>query len=196
MKAEDGITAVKLARCIITQEVTGKPLAYMMHLPYNEPAGVFVTLNTYPTLSLRGCIGIIEPVYPFPEALDHAARSACHDPRFMDLGEDELNDIVIDVTVLTRPRPIVVKDKIELLTAIKIGRDGIIIEYRGRKAVFLPQVPVEWKWDVKEYLENLCRKAGVANDAWKEKECKVLAFQGRLFRETSPGGDVEEVIEC
>jgi uncharacterized protein (TIGR00296 family) len=196
MNEEDGITAVKLARCIITQEVTGQRLAYMMHIKHNEPSGVFVTINTYPTLALRGCIGFTEPHYPFTEALEYAARSACHDPRFCDLEEYELSEIVVEVTVLTRPRPIAVKNKEDLLKEIKIGRDGLMIEYRGRKGVFLPQVPVEWKWDVKEYLENLCQKAGIGRDRWKEKDCTILAFQGRLFRETEPNGDVTEVVEC
>ena len=195
MRKEDGVTVVKLARCIITQEVTRKKMAYMMHLPYDERSGVFVTINNYPDLSLRGCIGIIEPVYPFLEALDHAARSACHDPRFPSLKEKELDNVVIDVTVLTAPKPIEVKDKEELLEAIKIGRDGIVIEYRGRKAVFLPQVPVEWNWNVTEYLDNLCMKAGISKDKWKDKDCNVYAFQGRLFRELTPNGDVDEVKE-
>jgi uncharacterized protein (TIGR00296 family) len=196
MNSEHGITAVKLARCIVTQETTKKKLAYMMHLPYNEPSGVFVTINNYSDNSLRGCIGFIEPVYPFLEALEHAARSACHDPRFPSLKEKELDHVVIDVTVLTSPQPIEVKEKADLLNAIRIGRDGLVLDYRGRRSVFLPQVPVEWNWNVTEYLENLCMKAGVRKDAWKEKDCHIFAFQGRLFRETSPNGDVEEVIEC
>jgi len=195
MREEDGVTAVRLARCIITQEVTKKRLAYMMHIPYNEPSGVFVTINNFPDLSLRGCIGFIEPVYPFLEALEHSARSACHDPRFPSLREKELDNVVIDVTVLTAPKIIDVKEKEDLLTAIVIGRDGIVIEYRGRKAVFLPQVPVEWNWNVLEYLENLCMKAGIPKDRWKDKDCNVYAFHGRLFRELTPNGDAEEVKE-
>jgi len=191
MLPEHGITAVRIARCVITQEVTRKPMAYMMHLPFNEPSGVFVTINTFPGLELRGCIGYPEPVLPFLEALDGAARSACHDPRFPDLSERELDNVVVEVTVLTPPRPIIVKNKEELLNAIKMGRDGLMLEYRGRRSVFLPQVPVEWEWDVIEYLENLCRKAGVGKDTWKDKDCTILSFEGHVFKESTPSGDVE-----
>jgi len=198
MDKDDGTAAVQYARSVITDEVLLTRRSCDIRLPpsFSEPSGVFVTINTYPTLALRGCIGYIEPVYSLQEALEYAARSACHDPRFLDLEGYELSDIVIDVTVLTPPRPIVVKDKEELLKAIKIGRDGLVIEYKGRKAVFLPQVPVDWGWNVTEYLQNLCEKAGLDNDAWKEKGCKVLSFRGRLFREISPDGEVEEVKEC
>ena len=194
MHPDDGIAAVRMARSVILQEVTGKRLAYMMRISLTEPSGVFVTISTYPELELRGCIGFPEPVYPFLEALEHSARSACHDPRFRDLKESELDKVVIDVTILTPPVPMAVKEREELLNAIKIGKHGLMLEYKGRRGVFLPQVPVEWGWDVKEYLEHLCAKAGVPRDAWKEKECRILSFEGRIFKETSPGGDVIEVI--
>ena len=196
MDAEDGITAVRIARCVITQEVTKKQLCYAMRLSYTEPCGVFVTLNTYPSLDLRGCIGYPGPAYPFPEALEHAARSACHDPRFPDLKERELDRIVVEVTILTPPEPIIVSDKKDLPGMIKIGKHGLMLEYGGRRGLFLPQVPVEWNWNVTEYLENLCGKAGVPKDRWKEKDCHISWFEGRIFKESSPGGDVEEVKEC
>jgi hypothetical protein len=196
MLSEYGITAVRIARCVITQEVTKKRTAYMMHLPFNDPSGVFVTINTFPEENLRGCIGYPEPVLPFLEALESAARSACHDPRFPKLKEHELENVVVEVTILTSPELIAVNDEQDLLNTIKIGRDGLMLEHRGRRSVFLPQVPVEWEWNVTEYLENLCRKAGVPKDAWKEKDCSISAFRGHIFKELSPSGEVEEVREC
>ena len=195
MILKDGTAAVRIARCVITQEVIGERMAYMMHMPFNEPSGVFVTINTFPDLELRGCIGYPGPSMPFIEALESAARSACHDPRFPDLKENELDNVVVEVTVLTPPEPITV-NKNELLSAVKIGRDGLMLEYKGRRSVFLPQVPVEWEWNVKEYLENLCMKAGVGKDAWKERDCRISSFRGQIFKELSPNGDVEEVVRC
>ena len=195
MLSEYGVTAVRIARCVITQEVTKKRMAYMMHMPFNEPSGVFVTINTFPDEELRGCIGYPEPVLPFPEALESAARSACHDPRFPTLKEHELDNVVVEVTILTPPELIIVS-KQELPNMIKIGRDGLMLEYKGRRSVFLPQVPVEWEWNVLEYLENLCLKAGVPKDSWKEKDCSIYVFRGHIFRELSPSGDVQEVQEC
>jgi uncharacterized protein (TIGR00296 family) len=192
MQTDDGITAVKIARSVITQEVTKKQSMYTTRLSYNEKCGVFVTINTYPALDLRGCIGFPGPSYPLLEALEHAARSACHDPRFKSLKESELEKVVVEVTILTPPEPMIVDKREELLNVIKIGKHGLMLEYKGRRGVFLPQVPVEWDWNVTEYLENLCMKAGIPKDKWKEDDCKIMSFEGRIFKELSPNGDVAE----
>ena len=191
----NGAESVRIARGVITHEVTGRR-SYDIETVHNDPCGVFVTINTYPALHLRGCIGFPGPAYPFREALEHAARSACHDPRFNDLKESELDNIVIEVTILTPPEPIIVTERKNILDQIQIGRHGLMLEYRGRRGVFLPQVPVEWNWNIIEYLENLCVKAGVPKDRWKENDCHVMRFEGRIFKESSPNGDVIEVTEC
>ncbi|MDR0334277.1 MAG: TIGR00296 family protein [Methanomassiliicoccaceae archaeon] len=198
MDADDGTIAVRLARKIIVEEATLTRSNREPELtpPFDEPTGVFVTIHTYPQLALRGCIGFTEAAYPLRDAIEYAARSACHDPRFLDLEADEINDIVVEVTILMPPKAIPVKDKADLPKAIRIGRDGLMLEYRGRRSVFLPQVPGDWGWDAVEYLENLCQKAGLAKDMWKDKECIIFAFEGIIYRETSPDGDVEEVKEC
>ena len=196
MDLNDGTAAVRTARCVITQEATGKPMMHIMRFSCNEPSGVFVTISTFPELELRGCIGYPEPSFPLSEALELAARSACHDPRFQDMKEHELDNIVVEVTVLTPPEPIVVEDKEDLLNNIKIGRDGLMLEYRGMRGLLLPQVPVEWGWSVKEYLENLCRKAGIDKDKWKDKGCRIFSFRGQIFKEISPKGEVAEVRQC
>jgi len=197
MNIENGTIAVQYARSVITDEALFTRKSYDVRLPasFDEPVGVFVTINTYPGLALRGCIGFPEPEYPLRDALEHSARSACHDPRFLDIQDYELRDIVVEVTILTPPKPIAVKNKEDLLNAIKLGRDGLMLEYRGRRSVFLPQVPGDWGWDVKEYLENLCQKAGVGRDKWKDKDCEISSFRGQIFKETSPDGDIVEVEE-
>ncbi|MCL2712413.1 MAG: TIGR00296 family protein [Methanomassiliicoccaceae archaeon] len=195
LSTNDGIVAVKTARCVITQEVTKERTAYMMHFPYTEKCGVFVTINKFPSLNLRGCIGFIEPLYELPYALEHAARSACHDPRFQSLKKSELDNVVVEVTILTRPERIIVKEKKELLNEIIIGKHGLLLEYKDRRSVFLPQVPEEWNWNVTEYLENLCMKAGISKDKWKDDECEISSFEGRIFKETTPSGDIIEVKE-
>ncbi|MCL1904932.1 MAG: TIGR00296 family protein [Methanomassiliicoccaceae archaeon] len=195
MNAEDGIEAVRIARSVIEERVTHRGAIRDIPASFDEPSGVFVTINTYPSLHLRGCIGYPGPAFPLADALVNAATHACNDPRFCELEEYELNDIVVEVTILTPPEPIAVNKKEDLLTAIRIGKDGLMLEYKGRSSVFLPQVPREWNWDVLEYLENLCKKAGLNKDTWKEKDCRILSFEGRIFKETSPYGDIAEVDE-
>lgn len=195
MRSEDGIAAVLIARKAIVGEVTFDRDRKEIELSNNDPTGVFVTINTFPALRLRGCIGFPGPAYPLRDAVENAARAACHDPRFLDLDADELNDIVVEVTILSPPEPIKVTDRKDLLDMIKLGKHGLMLEYRGRRSVFLPQVPEEWGWDVKEYLENLCVKAGVGKNKWKEHDCNLMWFEGHVFKETSPNGDVAEVKE-
>ena len=195
MDTNDGIAAVRIARSIITNEVEGKHARYEMPASFDRPYGVFVTINTYPSLHLRGCIGYPDPVLPLKDVLGPAAISACSDPRFSSLKENELDAVVMEVTILTPPEQISAA-KADLPAAIRIGRDGLMLEYKGRRSVFLPRVPAEQGWDVKEYLENLCMKAGIGKDRWKEKECLIFSFRGKIFKETSPNGDITEETEC
>jgi len=83
-------------------------------------------------------------------------------------------------------------DTRELLHKITIGKDGLIIRYRDRSGLFLPQVPVEQGWNVEEYLTNLCYKAGLSPDTWLEKEASILYFQGQIFSEVKPNGMIKE----
>ncbi|MDR0778918.1 MAG: TIGR00296 family protein [Methanomassiliicoccaceae archaeon] len=195
MNIGEGEKAVRFARNAVCDEVTFCGISNTLPAAFDRPSGVFVTLNTYPSLELRGCIGYPGPAYPLKRALELSARSACHDPRFPDLDESELDHVVVEVTILTPPEPMAVKRREDLIDMIKIGKHGLMIEYRGRTGVFLPQVPVEWDWNVLEYLENLCRKAGIPKDAWKEQNCNIYSFEGRIFKETSPNGDIAEVKE-
>ena len=84
------------------------------------------------------------------------------------------------------------------MNAIVIGRDGIIIQDKKGfgGALFLPQVPVEWKWTKEQYLSRLCEKAGLPNHVWKDVHItKLMKFQGEIFSETSPNGDVVRKVD-
>jgi hypothetical protein len=58
------------------------------------------------------------------------------------------------------------------------------------RGLLLPQVPVEWNWDVKEFLQHTCNKAGLPADAWKEPDTEFMAFQAEIFGEVAPHGEV------
>jgi AmmeMemoRadiSam system protein A len=139
-----------------------------------EERGCFVTLTE--AGELRGCIGYPEPVMPLIDALVSAAIEACRDPRFPPLEESELKKIKIEISVLTKPRPIKPKD-------IRVGRDGLIIRSGFRSGLLLPQVATEYGWTMEQFLEHTCIKAGLPPAAWKEKEAELLAFQAEVFGE-------------
>jgi len=158
----------------------------------NEKLGVFVTLHTYPQHALRGCIGIPLPIMPFNKALVEAAQSSTQDPRFPPLTQEELEHIIIEVTIMTKPELLTIDKPKEYLSKIKIGRDGLIVEQGFYKGLLLPQVPVEQRWDVETYLGHTCMKAGLPPDAWLDKNTKIYSFTGQIFAEKKPNGEIQE----
>lgn len=149
---------------------------------FGHKAGAFVTLKQ--NGELRGCIGYTEAVMPLYDAIVQAARAAAFsDPRFKQLQKEELEKIKIEISVLTNPELIEVKESNEYFDKIKIGRDGLIIESVYGKGLLLPQVPVEWKWNAEDFLMNTCKKAGLPEDAWKDLTNKIYSFQAEIFSE-------------
>lgn len=193
LSKEEGEKAVKFAREVIESYVRGKELKdEELGEKFREKSGAFVTILTYPDRDLRGCIGIPEPIYDLKTSIVESARSATRDPRFPPLKESELPKVIIEVTILTPPRLVEVKNPREYLEKIKVGRDGLIAEKGFYRGLLLPQVPVEWGWDVEEFLSQTCIKAGLPPDAWIDEDTKIYSFQGQIFAEKEPYGDVEE----
>ena len=76
-----------------------------------------------------------------------------------------------------------VKSYHDYFNVLKVGRDGLIIENGYHRGLLLPQVPVEQNWNLNEFLEGLCYKAGLNNDAWKYEDTKIYSFQAQIFEE-------------
>ncbi|MCR5415017.1 MAG: AmmeMemoRadiSam system protein B [Kiritimatiellae bacterium] len=135
--------------------------------------GAFVTLTE--NGMLRGCIGMIVSDSPLSETVREMAESAAlRDPRFSPVREAELARIELEVSVLSEPRPVSGPDE------ITAGRDGVILEKRGRSAVFLPQVATEQGWDVPTMLDHLSLKAGLMPDDWRSG-AKFRTFSAQVF---------------
>ena len=190
---EDGKLAVQIARMVVDEYVKKGKRHEPEKVPkaFKEKRGVFVTLEEYPSKELRGCIGFPEPVAPLIDALvDSAISAASRDPRFSEVREKELDKLVVEVSVLTPPEPIKIADRKELPKKIKIGRDGLIMRRGWASGLLLPQVPVEWKWDEEEFLSQTCYKAGLPPDAWLDPDTEVSSFQGQIWCEKSPRGEI------
>lgn len=163
-----------------------------------DQSGVFVTLHRFKTgrePELRGCIGRIESpnsslVYSL---IDSALDAAFHDPRFPSVSLEEMSTITVEITVLTIPKKIHVNDPEEYLNIIKIGKHGLIAENGPyQRGLLLPQVPIEQKWNVTQYLDYVCIKAGLPAKAWKSKDISIYYFEGIIFSEQSPNGNIEQ----
>lgn len=176
MDAKERRFALKTARSAIELWAREGKRFVPKNIPesFMEKRGCFVTLTEGG--ELRGCIGYPEPILPLIEALVDAAISACRDPRFPPLDASELPKIKIEISVLTKPRPI----KPE---GIKVGRDGLIIRHGYYSGLLLPQVATEYNWSREEFLNHACFKAGLHQDAWKDEETQIFAFQAEVFSE-------------
>ena len=148
LSEEDKKLLLKLARESILNHFDGRKEndGYDLSPILKEFRGTFVTLKI--DGDLRGCIGHIVPVMPlYRDVMENAVNSAFHDSRFYPLRRDELDFVVIEISVLSTPEILSVNSFEDYLSKIKIGEDGVIIEMDGCSAVFLPQVPVEQGWD-------------------------------------------------
>jgi uncharacterized protein (TIGR00296 family) len=193
LSLDEGRKAVALARNVIEQYVKNNttPLSTLAGV-FTEKQGTFVTLHTYPEHDLRGCIGIPLPIVPLKEAIIDAAKSATRDPRFPPLEENEIDKVLIEITILTKPELIKAAKPQEYVSNIEIGRDGLIVEHGFYKGLLLPQVPVEQGWDKEEFLSHTCMKAGLLPDAWFNENIKIYKFSGQIFTETEPNGKIKE----
>jgi hypothetical protein len=188
----DGVILVKTARNAVTEFLSNgnrMKLESDLEEKFSFNSGVFVTLNNPD--GLRGCIGFPMPEKKLSHAIiEGAIAAATEDPRFPSVKTNELNDIVFEVTVLTPPVVVDVSDPMEYLEKIKVGRDGLIIRHSFSSGLLLPQVPVEYGWDVEEFLQHTCEKAGLARDTWKNEDVKIEKFEGIIFKEETPNGAI------
>ena len=187
----DGIELVKMARRTVVEILknNSKINDLEFNSRFNFDSGVFVTINKQN--SLRGCIGFPLPVKKLCEGLiDAAIAAATQDYRFASVKIEELDQIIFEVTVLTEPTEIKVENPTEYLSIVKIGRDGLIVKDNYASGLLLPQVPVEYGWNVEEFLNYTCEKAGLEKDAWKDKKAKISRFEGIIFKEESPKGEI------
>ncbi len=194
-RKEDGELAVRTARSTIEKKLSNEDVEFpSLSSVFKRKSGVFVTLNTYPDKELRGCIGYPEPIMELEKALrDAAVSAASRDPRFPPVRTEEMDRIVIEVTLLTPPKKIEFRSEEDLVSQIKIGRDGLIARKSMYSGLLLPQVPVEYGWNPEEFLSHTCMKAGLHPEEWRRGNVSFQRFQGRVFGEQTPGGKVEEV---
>lgn len=139
-----------------------------------NPSGAFVTIHTFK--ELRGCIGFTEPSKPLVETvIEVAAKAALQDPRFNPVSQDEIEDIEIEISVLSPMKEI--KD----VNEIEVGEHGIMMEQGFIRGLLLPQVANEYGWNRETFLNQTARKAGIPAGAWKAGDVKIFIFSAEVF---------------
>jgi len=142
-----------------------------------ELRAVFVTLWEKESGKLRGCIGDIEARYPLVESVSkNAISAALEDPRFEPLTINELDNINIEISVLSILRKIQPEE-------IEIGRHGLILVKGSSRSVFLPEVAVSQGWNRKTFLDELSLKAGMNKESWKDPGTELLCFESESWFE-------------
>jgi AmmeMemoRadiSam system protein A len=143
--------------------------------------GTFVTLTM--AGQLRGCIGHLTGIAAVVDSVRQNAVSAgFHDPRFAPLTAVELEDVEIEISILTEPRPLDYADAEDLIRRLRPQVDGVIIGHRGASATFLPQV---WQQlpAPEAFLSHLCMKAGLSAERWRGGDLEVSTYQVQPFEE-------------
>ena len=140
---------------------------------FAERRGVFVSLHV--RHRLRGCIGVIEGEEPLGESTVRCSVSAAlHDPRFAPMRAEELGELQMEISLLSPPALIRPED-------IEIGRHGLLVSRGKQRGLLLPQVAIEHRFATEQFLQETCRKAQLAQDAWREAGTQVFGFTCEVF---------------
>ena len=142
--------------------------------------GAFVSLHKGG--QLRGCIGNFRSSDPLYRTISEMTISAAaRDPRFAPVNEDELDEIDVEISVLSPLR------RIEDIEEIEVGKHGIYITKGLHRGVLLPQVAERYGWDRITFLEQTCLKAGLSPDDWKK--AKIQIFSAEIFGDEDLGDE-------
>jgi AmmeMemoRadiSam system protein A/AmmeMemoRadiSam system protein B len=184
---QQGQVLLRLARNTIREKFSGKVADSDDLVRALQDEGLGLKCGTFVTLKiggqLRGCIGNLASTQSVAEGIKHnAVNAAFHDPRFSPLSLVELDRTVIEISILTEPRPLEYEDGSDLIEKLRTNIDGVIIRKGHASATFLPQV-----WEQlprpEDFLGHLCLKAGLTSDAWKNSDLEVLTYQVQHFEE-------------
>ncbi len=180
-------TLLRIARMTVTEQLERGALPNLVTSEHDltprleAPGAAFVTLRNGG--ELRGCIGHIVAVRPLYISVVENALWASQDPRFRanPVTRAELRQISIEVSVLTPMRRLSEPEQ------VRVGEDGLMLVRGERQGVLLPQVPIEQRWNKRQFLAGLCEKAGVPLDAWKDPQTELYRFQAQVFSEAELG---------
>ena len=176
---EDKKDLLILARQTVEQHVKQKRVAAVDPTGFSKSlvtdCGAFVTLRK--NGDLRGCIGRFdasEPLYSIIQKM--AIASSSEDYRFPPVSPQEVNQLEIEISVLTPMR------RISSIDELQLGKHGIYVKRGAQAGTFLPQVAEETGWTKEEFLGHCAQdKAGIGWNGWKDAELYV--YEALVFSE-------------
>ena len=170
-----------LEAAVVSHQLPAIPVSPLLAPLLHDKTGCFVTLKK--NGELRGCIGDIAPQRSPVECItDNVQNAALHDHRFPAVRGEELAALEVEISILTPPEPLTFRSPADLLSRLKAEKPGVVLATSDHSAAFLPQV---WE-DIpigEEFLGALCRKAGLAPNAWREGPMSIFTYKALVFRE-------------
>ncbi|MFW6180694.1 MAG: AmmeMemoRadiSam system protein A, partial [Spirochaetota bacterium] len=157
-----------LARGAVSSRLEGRPApaAVPESSRLRESSGAFVTLHRHG--ALRGCIGLVQAVKPLYQAVQEMAVSAAfEDPRFPPLRPEELDDVEVEISVMSPLK------RVRSAGEIRVGEHGLLMKRGFHQGLLLPQVATEQGWDRDTFLRHTCFKAGMSGDCWKDPATEI-----------------------
>lgn len=177
-----------LARESVEATVIGRAIAVTLDVQLPAASGVFVTLKHEGRL--QGCLGTLECRQElFEEVVRCAADAATVDPRFPPVSPAQLTRLSIELSVLGPLERIEPGESVDSL--IVIGRHGLVIERGRRRGVLLPQVASERQWTAEHFLRQVCIKANLEPDAFRQG-ATVYRFEAEVFGADFDGTTLED----
>lgn len=184
---DEKLALLQIARKAVESALLGRASAEVAAATGSlaELRGAFVTLHCRGRL--RGCIGRVAPIEPLAEVVaDCAVAATLDDARFPRMKAADLQDVQIELSVLSRARRATPEE-------VQPGIHGLIISQGEKRGVLLPQVAAERRWPRERFLEETCQKAGLAADAWRSTDTQIEIFTAEVFSdadcEGASGGD-------
>ena len=176
---EDKQALLRLARQTLVEFLdTGRtPATATDSQALQEQRATFVTLTVRETGELRGCRGeVVARQQLIESVVNMAVASATDDPRFPPVAPAEVQGLHIEISMLTPLQPIHPDN-------VVVGKHGLMISKGHLSGLLLPQVPVEWNWGREEFLDSVCRKAGLPQGAWLDPDAQLYGFECEVWGE-------------
>jgi AmmeMemoRadiSam system protein A len=177
LRTEDKAILLKAARDSIKSvldESEVPPPDFQKYPSLKVRSGAFVTLTI--KKNLRGCIGyIFAELSLFETICEAAVQAAFHDPRFLPVSGEEIDQLEIEISVLSLSK------KIESYDEIEIGTHGLILNHLGRRGLLLPQVASENNFNRDRFLCAICEKAGFEPYLWQKQKLNIEVFTAEIF---------------
>jgi AmmeMemoRadiSam system protein A len=172
---EEKRALLALARAAIGDRL-GQTSSNIPAPPLTEKNGAFVTLHKHG--ALRGCIGRFTSNLALPGTIREMAQAAAfEDPRFPPLNAAELDQVDLEISVLSPMR------RIQDVSEVQVGRHGLYIIQGHRRGVLLPQVAADYGWDRDTFLDQTCVKAGLNPGCWRDRKTEIYVFSAEVFGE-------------